>query len=59
MEPSRAPFAFRLAEVREDVRADAPQSPQWQIRDGVVVAGCTGTSERTSRYPGTDNSYYC
>ena len=59
MESSRTPFAFRLAEVREDARADAPQSPQWQVRDGITVAGCTGTSERTSRYPGTDNSYYC
>lgn len=53
-------FAFKLAEKKE---GQAASSPQWQIRDGVSVAGCTlaeGDYDfRYSEWGSTDNSIYC
>jgi hypothetical protein len=62
MESSRIPFAFRLADVREDAQADAPQTP-WQLRDGVAIAGCTDPKRvgdyRWSGLQGTDAGFWC
>ena len=58
MESSRTPFAFRLAEVREDARADAPQTTQWQTRDGVATAGCTDP-KHNGDYRWSDGGFWC
>lgn len=53
-------FAFKLAEKKEK---EAKPAGQWQVRDGVSVAGCTDpTGEfnvRWSQNRGVDNGVYC
>jgi hypothetical protein len=53
-------FAFKLAEKKEK---EAKPAAQWQVRDGVSVAGCTDpTGEFNVRYSqdrGIDNGIYC
>lgn len=57
-QPSKL-FAFKLAEQKKD----DTKAPQWQVRDGVSVAGCTDEIEpgnpRTSTQWGTDNDIWC
>jgi len=53
-----APFAFRLAESRDANREPAEQA-QWQVREDIAIAGCTGFDARASRYPSKDNGIYC
>lgn len=52
-------FAFKLAEKKQQ----AVPSTQWQVRDGVSVAGCTlaeGDHDfRNSDWGSTDNAIYC
>ena len=57
MESSRTPFAFRLADVREDAQAEAPQA-QWQTRDGVAAAGCTDP-KHNGDYRWSDGGFWC
>lgn len=53
-------FAFKLAEKKEK---GAKPAAQWQVRDGVAVAGCTFTVDpenpRGSRDFGIDNGVWC
>lgn len=53
-------FAFKLAEKKQE---EAKPAHQWQVRDGVSVAGCTlaeGDWERRfSGNGGYDNEVYC
>lgn len=53
-------FAFKLAEQKKD---DGKTAAQWQVRDGVSVAGCTDEIEagalRTSTRWGTDDDIWC
>ena len=55
MESNRTPFAFRLADVREDVQTE---TPQWQTRDGVAAAGCTDP-KRVGDYRWSDGGFWC
>ena len=58
-EPTSKLFAFKLAEQKKD----DSKAPQWQVRDGVSVAGCTDEIEagalRTSTRWSTDNDIWC
>lgn len=53
-------FAFKLAEKKQE---QAKPVTQWQVRDGVSVAGCTDpTGDLNVRYSqsrGVDNGVYC
>ncbi|MDM5176604.1 hypothetical protein PO883_05270 [Massilia sp. DJPM01] len=49
-------FAFKLAEKKAK---EAKPAPQWQARDGVSSAGCSGPDARGDRRPGRDNGIYC
>lgn len=53
-------FAFKLAEKKEQGTKPATQ---WQVREGVSVAGCTmKTGDFDVRYStrtGVDNGVYC
>lgn len=53
-------FAFKLAEKKEQ---EAKPATQWQVREGVSVAGCTLANGdfdvRYSSRTGVDNSIYC
>jgi len=53
-----APFAFRLAKSSDANRESAGQA-QWQVREDIAIAGCTGIDTRVSVYPGKDNGLYC
>ncbi len=54
-------FAFQLA--ARQAKTDGKRK-QWQVRDGVAVAGCTGPDARESidiwgTPRGRDKGYYC
>ena len=49
-------FTFQLAAKQN--KTDS-QTKQWQVRDGVAVAGCTGPDARASQRFSYDGSYYC
>jgi len=53
-------FAFKLAEKKDQ---DAKPAAQWQVRDGVSIAGCTTSVDpqnpRGSRDLGIDNGVWC
>lgn len=58
-------FAFKLAE--KQVQAATP-APQWQVRDGVALAGCSGPVDPYDNYKdysywpgsiGNDKGMYC
>lgn len=53
-------FAFKLAEKKDQ---EAKPAAQWQVRDGVAVAGCTDPTGdlnvRWSQSRGIDNGVYC
>lgn len=59
-------FAFQLASAKKPVKAT--EEKQWQVRDGVAVAGCTDPARtgdyRDSydiwgTYRGRDGGYWC
>ena len=62
-EPTSKLFAFKLAEQKKDDSKENTRAPQWQVRDGVSVAGCTDEIEagalRTSTRWGTDDDIWC
>lgn len=51
-------FAFKLAEKQASPQAPRPpQAPvEWQVRDGVAVAGCSEVERFQYRYSSTLNS---
>lgn len=55
-------FAFKLAGKAEQ---KVQPAQQWQVRDGVAVAGCSLVDSdsldyrNTDRYVGTDGGIYC
>lgn len=49
-------FAFKLAEKKTK---EAKPAPQWQAREGVATAGCSGPDARASLRYGSDNGIYC
>ncbi len=49
-------FAFKLAKQEEGKQ----EQTQWQVREGVALAGCSGDDARaSSRWGGRDNGIYC
>ena len=49
-------FTFQLAAKQS--KTDA-KSKQWQMRDGVTLAGCTGPDARASQRFSYDGGVYC
>jgi hypothetical protein len=50
-------FAFKLAAKKEQ---ECKAAPQWKLRDGVAVAGCTGPDARADRVGGgRDRGIWC
>jgi hypothetical protein len=54
-------FAFKLAQKRQE---DAKPAQQWQAREGVSVAGCSGPDayenyRGPSTWGGADGGVYC
>ncbi|HEY1138063.1 MAG TPA: hypothetical protein VGE64_11305 [Xanthomonadaceae bacterium] len=63
---SKKTFAFQLASTQASAQqtAEKTEDKQWQVRDGVAVAGCTGPDARADidiwgNYRGRDNGYWC
>ncbi|MBB3118358.1 hypothetical protein [Pseudoduganella violacea] len=49
-------FAFKLAGQKA---APAKPQAQWQVRQGVAIAGCSAPIERTRNRMGGDSGVYC
>ncbi|MBJ7313427.1 hypothetical protein H7U20_24965 [Rugamonas sp. CCM 8940] len=50
-------FAFKLAAKKEQ---EVKAAPQWKLRDGVALAGCTGPDARANRVGGgNDRGIWC
>ena len=62
MDKQQTLFAFQLASTPslEQNHDTSNETQQWQPRDGVAIAGCTGRDARaSSRIFGYDNGIYC
>ncbi len=58
MEQGQKLFAFKLAKQQEPEQGQEQQ--QWQVRDGVASAGCSGEDMRyDSWYWGSDQGDWC
>jgi hypothetical protein len=49
-------FAFKLAEKKAQV---IKQEPQWKVREGVALAGCSGPDARGPKANRADAGIWC
>ncbi len=46
MKKEQKTFAFKLADIKKQdaaIKQEANKDKKWQVRDGVSIAGCTGS----------------
>ena len=62
MKTEKKAFAFKLAEKNSIKLEDKVETPKWQAREGLSVAGCTdpaGQGNYRDYRTGIDNGVWC